>query len=147
MRRQYTFWAGHSLESGRDVLTRLLNRKFMPVVLTKQIDQAINQKTIFSVAELNIDHFRQVNDTYGHQAGDSVLQQLALILVNRLVEKLRESVERELFGLPEGKVLKVTISAGVACFSGHPDYQRLIRKADDALYEAKSLSRNRVIVA
>ncbi|MDO6823107.1 diguanylate cyclase [Marinobacter sp. 1_MG-2023] len=170
------FEQSNELESGRDVLTRLLNRKFMPVVLTRQIDQARKQDTCFGVVALDIDHFKQVNDTYGHQAGDVVLQQLALILLNnsrsgdylfrmggeefllvavdinkeqvqRLVEKLRVSVERELFRLPEENTLRVTISAGVSCFDGHPDYQRLIRKADDALYQAKSRGRNRVVIA
>lgn len=170
------FEQNNELESGRDVLTRLLNRKFLPVVLTRQIDQARRQKTSFAVMVLDIDHFKQVNDTYGHQAGDAVLQQLALILVNnsrsgdylfrlggeeflliavdmeksqikRLADKLRESVARETFRLPEGKTLNVTISAGVACFDNHPDHQRLIRKADDALYQAKSSGRNRVVIA
>lgn len=170
------FEQNNELESGRDVLTRLLNRKFLPVVLNKQIDQARKQKTSFAVVALDLDYFKQVNDTYGHQAGDSVLQQLALILVNksrsgdylfrmggeeflliavdmdkaniqRLVEKLRESVAHEPFRLPEGTTINITISAGAACFDGHPDYQRLIRKADDALYEAKNAGRNRVVIA
>ncbi|WP_161494493.1 diguanylate cyclase [Marinobacter salexigens] len=170
------FEQNNELESGRDVLTRLLNRKFMPVVLTRQIEQATKQNTSFAVVTLDIDHFKQVNDTYGHQAGDSVLQQLALILLNnsrsgdylfrlggeeflliavdmdgsqieRLAEKLRGRVEREKLLLPNGHAINVTVSAGVSCFDGHPDYQRLLRKADDALYKAKSSGRNRVVIA
>ncbi len=170
------FEQNNELESGRDVLTRLLNRKFMPVVFSKQVEQAMKQKTSFAVVALDIDHFKQVNDTYGHQAGDSVLQQLALLLVNntrsgdylfrlggeeflllavevkehhvkRLVEKLRERVERETFRLPGDDTLNVTISAGASCFDGHPDYQRLLKRADDALYQAKSSGRNRVVIA
>jgi len=169
------FERNDELESGRDVLTRLLNRKFMPVVLSKQISQSRAQKTGFAVLAIDIDHFKQVNDIHGHQAGDSVLQQLALILVNNsrsgdylfrlggeeflliavdmdatraraVGEKLRKSVEQESFLLHDGKELKATISVGVACFDGHPDYQRLLRRADDALYEAKNTGRNRVIV-
>ncbi|MET4001029.1 diguanylate cyclase [Marinobacterium sp. MBR-109] len=170
------FERNDELESGRDVLTRLLNRKFMPVVLSKQISQSRAQKTAFAVLAIDIDHFKQVNDVHGHQAGDSVLQQLALILVNNsrsgdylfrlggeeflliavdmdatrartVAEKLRKSVEQERFLLYDGKELKATISVGVACFDGHPDYQRLLRKADDALYQAKNSGRNRVVVA
>src|SRR5690554_570357 len=164
------------LEAGRDVLTRLLNRKFMPVVLSKQISQSRAQKTAFAVLAIDIDYFKQVNDVHGHQAGDSVLQQLALILVNNsrsgdylfrlggeeflliavdmdttraraMAEKLRKSVEQESFLLHDGQELKATISVGVACFDGHPDYQRLLRKADDALYQAKNSGRNRVVMA
>lgn len=170
------FERNDELESGRDVLTRLLNRKFMPVVLSKQVSQSRTQKTAFAVLAIDIDHFKQVNDIHGHQAGDSVLQQLALILLNNsrsgdylfrlggeeflliavdmdatrartVAEKLRKSVERESFLLYDGKELKATISVGVACFDGHPDYQRVLRKADDALYQAKNSGRNRVVVA
>jgi len=170
------FERNDELESGRDVLTRLLNRKFMPVVLSKQVSQSRTQKTAFAVLAIDIDHFKQVNDIHGHQAGDSVLQQLALILLNNsrsgdylfrlggeeflliavdmdatrartVAEKLRKSVERESFLLYDGKELKATISVGVACFDGHPDYQRVLRKADNALYQAKNSGRNRVVVA
>ena len=170
------FERNDELESGRDVLTRLLNRKFMPVVLSKQVSQSRTQKTAFAVLAIDIDHFKQVNDIHGHQAGDSVLQQLALILLNNsrsgdylfrlggeeflliavdmdatrartVAEKLRKSVERESFLLYDGKELKATISVGVACFDGHPDYQRVLRTADDALYQAKNSGRNRVVVA
>jgi diguanylate cyclase (GGDEF) domain len=170
------FERNDELEAGRDVLTRLLNRKFMPVVLSKQISQSRAQKTAFAVLAIDIDYFKQVNDVHGHQAGDSVLQQLALILVNNsrsgdylfrlggeeflliavdmdttraraMAEKLRKSVEQESFLLHDGQELKATISVGVACFDGHPDYQRLLRKADDALYQAKNSGRNRVVMA
>ena len=105
-----------------------------------------------------------------------MLQQLALILVNNsrsgdylfrlggeeflliavdmdstsaraMAEKLRKSVEQESFLLHDGQELKATISVGVACFDGHPDYQRLLRKADNALYQAKNSGRNRVVMA
>ena len=170
------FERNDELEAGRDVLTRLLNRKFMPVVLSKQISQSRAQKTAFAALAIDIDYFKQVNDVHGHQAGDSVLQQLALILVNNsrsgdylfrlggeeflliavdmdstsaraMAEKLRKSVEQESFLLHDGQELKATISVGVACFDGHPDYQRLLRKADNALYQAKNSGRNRVVMA
>ena len=170
------FERNNELEAGRDVLTRLLNRKFLPVVLGKQISQARAQNTSFAVLAIDIDYFKQVNDSHGHQSGDHVLQQLALILVNNsrsgdylfrlggeeflliavdmdakraraMAEKLRKSVERETFLLPDGKELHTSISVGVACFEGHPDYQFLVHRADDALYRAKNLGRNQVVVA
>ncbi|MBB5319627.1 diguanylate cyclase [Marinobacter oulmenensis] len=172
----HLFEQNNELESGRDVLTRLLNRKFLPVVLGKQISQARNRDNVFALLAIDIDHFKQVNDQYGHQSGDAVLQQLALILVNNtrsgdylfrlggeefmlvimdtdptrvrsIAEKLRRSVEQEAFRLPEGETLNVTVSIGVACFDGHPDYQKLMHRADAALYRAKHGGRNRVELA
>jgi len=172
----HLFEQNNELESGRDVLTRLLNRKFMPVVLSKQISQARDQDSSFAVIEIDIDYFKQVNDIHGHQAGDNVLQQLALILVNNtragdylfrlggeeflliavdtnttraksVAEKLRKSIEQEPFLLPDGKELHITISIGLASFNGHPDYELLMRKADEALYRAKNNGRNQVVAA
>lgn len=170
------FDQNNELESGRDVLTRLLNRKFLPVVLSKQLSLARTRHSSFSVLTLDIDHFKQINDTYGHHAGDSVLQQLSLILVNNsrsgdylfrlggeefmlilvdtdrtgarpMAEKLRKSVENEVFRLPQGINVNLSISIGVACFDGHPDYMQLLHKADEALYAAKNQGRNRVVMA
>jgi diguanylate cyclase len=170
------FDQNNELEAGRDVLTRLLNRKFLPVVLTKQIANAKARHSSFAVLMVDIDYFKQVNDTYGHQAGDSVLQQLALILVNNsrsgdylfrlggeefmlvlvdtdvtgarpMAEKLRKSVEQEAFLLPQGQKVHLTVSIGAACFDGHPDYMHLLHKADEALYQVKNNGRNQVIIA
>ena len=169
------FEQNSALEAGRDVLTRLLNRKFLPVVLNRQVGHARSHASVFSVLALDIDHFKRINDGFGHEAGDRVLQQLATVLVNssragdylfrlggeeflmllvdtdlsgarRAAEKLRRSVEREVFRLPQERRLNVTLSVGVACFNGHPDYQQLMRRADEALYEAKHSGRNRVVV-
>lgn len=171
----HLFEQSNALEAGRDVLTRLLNRKFLPVVLNRQVSHARSHGTPFSVLALDIDHFKQINDGYGHEAGDRVLQQLASLLVNtsragdylfrlggeeflmllvdtgldgarRVAEKLRRGVEQEVFRLPQERTLSVTLSVGVACFNGHPDYQQLMRRADDALYQAKHSGRNRVVV-
>tara|TARA_A100001518_G_C1187448_1_gene33937 strand:+ start:46 stop:564 length:519 start_codon:yes stop_codon:yes gene_type:complete len=169
------FEQNNELEAGRDVLTRLLNRKFLPVVLTRQVSHARSHGTPFSVLALDIDYFKQINDSYGHEAGDRVLQQLASLLINssragdylfrlggeeflmllvdtgldgarRVAEKLRRGVEQEVFRLPQDRTLNITLSIGVACFNGHPDYQQLMRRADDGLYQAKHSGRNRVVV-
>ena len=170
------FEQNNALEAGRDVLTRLLNRKFLPVVLNRQVSHARTHGTPFSVLALDIDYFKRINDSFGHDAGDRVLQQLATVLVNssragdylfrlggeeflmllvdtdlngarRTAEKLRASVEREVFRLPQDRTLNVTLSVGVACFNGHPDYQQLMRRADEGLYAAKHGGRNQVVVA
>lgn len=164
------------LESGRDVLTHLLNRKFLPVVMNKQINYARQHHRDFCVLLIDVDRFKDINDGHGHETGDIVLQQLASLLSNgcrsgdyvfrlggeeflmllvditaekaaKVAEKLRLGVEKEEFRLPHGLVLKATISIGLAQYTGHPDHQKLLNRADEALYIAKRQGRNRVVIA
>lgn len=164
------------LDAGRDVLTRLLNRKFLPVVMGKEVKYARDHRSTFAVLVIDVDHFKLVNDNHGHEVGDMVLQQLASVLLNvsrggdyafRLggeefllllvdvshaqalsaAEKLRRQVEEEEFRLPNGETLRVTVSIGVALHHGHPDYQQMLRRGDDAAYEAKRRGRNCVVAA
>ncbi|HTN65112.1 MAG TPA: diguanylate cyclase [Burkholderiaceae bacterium] len=170
------FQQNNELEAGRDVLTRLLNRKFLPVVLRKEVNYARQRGASFAVIAIDIDHFKQVNDIYGHEAGDMVLQQVAVLLSNssrggdyifrlggeefllllvdvdqdrafKAAEKLRQQVAAERFRLPQERTLTVTISIGLALHNGHPDYKRMLRRADDALYQAKHSGRNCIVVA
>ena len=164
------------LDAGRDVLTQLLNRKFLPVVLTKEVQYARQSASVFSIVSVDIDYFKKINDQYGHEGGDMVLQQAATVLGNNIrggdylfrlggeefllvlvdtsshgaasvAEKLRAQIEREAFHLPQNQHCKITISAGIATFDGHPDYQRILRQSDEALYRAKTEGRNRVVIA
>ena len=64
-----------------------------------------------------------------------------------VAEKLRAQIEREVFHLPQNQHCSITISAGIATFDGHPDYQRILRQSDEALYRAKAAGRNRVVIA
>lgn len=168
------FNTANELESGRDVLTRMLNRKFLPVVIGNEI--AIAQKTgqTFSVFSVDIDNFKSINDNFGHEAGDAILQQIAeilsshsragdyvfrmggeeflMILVDidsanamKVAQKLRRKVEAEKLQLTEGRRHQVTVSIGMATYNGHPDYQHLLRQADQAMYQAKQGGRNRVV--
>ncbi|MDD2926007.1 diguanylate cyclase [Rhodoferax sp.] len=168
------FEQNNELEAGRDALTRLLNRKYLPVVMSKEVHFARKRKSSFALLALDIDHFKLVNDTHGHEGGDAVLQQLGLILNNTcrggdyifrmggeeflmllvdvgsasammVAQKLRHQVEHEIFRLPLDKSLKLTISIGLTMYNGHPDYQHTLRLADDALYQAKREGRNRVV--
>lgn len=170
------FEQNNELEAGRDVLTRLLNRKYLSVVLNKQINYARSYRTSFAALSIDLDHFKQINDSYGHEAGDVMLQQFALLLLNKsragdylfriggeefliilvdvnddgaahTAEKLRQQIAAETFRLPHDGKIRVTASLGLAMFNGHPDYQQLLRRADDALYEAKRGGRNRVAIA
>lgn len=162
------------LESGKDALTQLLNRRFLPAILSREIELGRKQQKTFSLLLLDVDHFKTINDRYSHEAGDRVLQQLASILLNsmrsgdfvfryggeefllllvetdlaqaqRVAEKIRSRVEQEAFLLADQQVLRTTVSIGIAVHDGHPDYQRLINRADDALYRAKQSGRNRCI--
>jgi diguanylate cyclase (GGDEF)-like protein len=125
---------------------------------------------------LDIDHFKRINDTYGHAAGDAVLRQLAELLKRasraedlvfryggeefaavlpnataraavQIAERIRSVVEKYSF-LWEGQTIPVTLSIGVASLHGaEMDSQALIQASDAALFEAKRNGRNRVAVA
>lgn len=162
------------MESGSDALTHLLNRRFLPSILNREIGLARSKGIIFSLLLLDIDHFKAINDRYGHETGDRTLQQVAQTLsrlagsgdfvfryggeeflivcaemdaarAHLLAERIRKDVERQAVELPDHEPIPVTLSIGIATYDGHPDYQRLIRNADRALYRAKALGRNRTV--
>lgn len=168
------FNTANELESGRDVLTRMLNRKFLPVVIGNEITIAQKTGQRFSVLSIDIDHFKSINDNFGHDAGDMILQQTAEILsshsragdyvfrmggeeflmilvdindsnARKVAEKLRRKIEEEKLQLTDSRKHQVTVSIGVATYNGHPDYQHLLRQADQAMYQAKQSGRNRVV--
>ncbi|MEW6310892.1 MAG: diguanylate cyclase [Pseudomonadota bacterium] len=169
------FEQANDLEAGRDVLTRLLNRKFLPVVLSKEVLYSRQSGSTFGVLVIDVDHFKQVNDRYGHDGGDQVLQQVATLLASnsrggdyafrlggeeflmvlvdidaskalQIAEKLRKRIASETLRLQKGGELQVTVSIGMAVHDGHPDYERLLKRADEALYQAKHEGRNRCVV-
>ena len=158
-----------------DALTGLHNRRNVETLLHDMFEHSIRLQEPLACAMFDIDHFKSVNDTQGHQAGDAVLQQLAGILetaareidkVGRyggeefiallpgagledavtFAERTRQQVESHTFTF-EGGSLRRTISCGVAAFP-HPRIahcEALVKAADDALYVAKELGRNRVV--
>ena len=159
-----------------DPLTGLANRLLFDQVLRREVTRREKQNGQVLVIMLDIDHFKRVNDTWGHPVGDQVLRQISgifrknvrradlvarlggeefgVIISHRLVmgaemvaEKLRRKVEMEVFG-EEGETFPVTVSAGVAQFVfGEDDMESIVRRADEALYQAKRDGRNRVAVA
>jgi diguanylate cyclase len=164
------------VENGRDALTRLLNRRFLPSVLSREIHMAQTKGHSFAALLLDIDHFKVVNDVHGHEAGDMVLQQAAAIVVHavrngdfvfryggeevvvmlvevnaevaqRIAENIRKQFEATEFLIGQGRSLRATISIGLAMYDGHPDHQYLIGRADQAMYEAKAAGRNQVCIA
>jgi diguanylate cyclase (GGDEF)-like protein len=155
-----------------DGLTDVSNKKQLDNVLLKEIPRAQRHGRELSVAMIDIDHFKEVNDTYGHLAGDSVLRDLAGILQKRLRpddelgryggeefcailpetslegaakigEELRSLVESHAF-LVEGEQIKVTISIGIAELKKGMDIKAFYKSADEMLYQAKRNGRNRV---
>lgn len=161
-------------DSGRDSLTRLFNRRYLETVLKHEIECSLQNNLTFGLLMLDIDFFKKVNDTYGHDAGDKVLMQLASILthevragdfifrlggeeflivlsdvshpvLSRVGEKIRRVVESTTFKIDQTPNLGVTISIGAALHDGHPDFLRVIKATDEALYEAKKTGRNRVV--
>ncbi|WP_460749659.1 sensor domain-containing diguanylate cyclase [Marinomonas epiphytica] len=157
------------LDADTDPLTGAKNRRALQYVL----DAFHNENTRYSALCLDIDHFKSVNDTYGHDVGDQVLKKLVSIMnrfsrtydlvartggeefilvikdanledAMQIAERLRESIESEYFET----VNHITVSVGVACTDGNikgdlNTPDALLKKADKALYEAKHLGRNR----
>lgn len=170
------FEQANDLESGRDVLTRLLNRKFLPVVMGKEINYSRQSGHNFGVLAIDVDHFKKINDQHGHDGGDLVLQQVAGLLASStrsgdyafrlggeeflvvlvdvnaekamaVAEKLRQKLAGERFVMARGNSIHISVSIGVALYEGHPDYERLLQRADQALYQAKRDGRNRCVLA
>lgn len=160
-----------------DPLTGLFNRRFMKEAFDREIHRANRRKVQIGVMIIDIDHFKRINDNFGHDAGDLVLVTLAGLLkknirqedipcryggeefliilpemsveITRLrAEKLREIV-RQLDVKHLGLSLGViTASFGVACYPEHGKVlEEIVRAADAALYRAKEQGRNRVVVA
>jgi two-component system, cell cycle response regulator len=157
-----------------DSLTGLSNRRFILTQLTSAVSAARRHERALSIAMIDIDHFKAVNDAHGHAAGDRVLAAVAASMHENLraedqlgrlggeeflavlpdadapaAATAAEKLRSEVAGLElahEGTMLAVTVSAGWAEWEGEsPD--ELLRRADEALYEAKARGRNRVLGA
>jgi diguanylate cyclase len=167
------FQTASSVENGRDPLTRTLNRRFLPSVLSRELAMAQQDGTALSVLMVDIDHFKAINDRYTHSVGDLVLGQTAetllgsvrssdfvfryggeeflIVLVETaaeeaavIAERIRSDIQSHLVNVPAHGPLSISVSIGVATHEGHPDYEYLISGADRALYDAKNSGRNRV---
>lgn len=178
-RLRYSFEA--SLEMAvTDQLTGLYNRRYLASHLSAMFDRAFWTGRPLSIMILDLDHFKKINDTHGHDAGDKVLQEFAEKIRNSVrgidlacryggeeflvampdtdkkfasvvAERLRQEVAAQKIMLNGGRdELGVTVSIGIASSEDGPrddTAQRLIKRADEALYEAKSNGRNQVIQA
>jgi diguanylate cyclase len=158
-----------------DQLTGLLNRRGMEHALQRETARAARRHTALSIGLLDIDNFKKLNDTLGHQAGDSALKHLADVIRETLrpndvvaryggeeflillpdtgtaegievMVRLQRELTRRFF-LHDNERLLITFSAGVASFEPGEDQDSVIARADSAMYEAKRSGKNRVLPA
>lgn len=160
-----------------DGLTGLCNHRMFHLSLSQELQRARRFKHTLSMLMIDIDNFKQVNDNFGHIAGDSVLKELAqriqretrmvdsvyryggeeitLLLpetspndAKDIAERIRNVIERRPFTLGKNRTLQVTVSVGVASFPDHTNSpDELLSAADQALYQAKEGGRNQVRIS
>jgi diguanylate cyclase (GGDEF)-like protein/PAS domain S-box-containing protein len=159
----------------RDALTNLFNRRYLEETLERELARAKRESYPLCVIMMDLDYFKDVNDTYGHEAGDVVLKTLAetvtkqsrhgdfvcryggeefvLVMPNIGIEKAEERARKlhqmiDDLNIPYGRFnLNTTISMGIAWYPAHGETKEaLLRAADMAMYVAKNTGRNRVIV-
>ncbi len=162
--------------SNTDSLTRLYNRRYFMELLELEFQRSQRYQAKFALLMIDLDHFKDTNDSYGHLMGDRVLYEIGQILQENLrindvvgryggeefclfmpetdlkgalvvAERYRKRIE-DFVLVEQGHKLKVTLSVGVACYP-HPGINSvddLIRLSDNALYKAKRNGRNRVEV-
>jgi two-component system chemotaxis response regulator CheY len=157
-----------------DALTGLFNRRAIEEHAEAEFKLSLRKERPFSVIMLDVDHFKSVNDRFGHASGDLALQQVAKVLTEHLrsydrvgrwggeefilflsdtllkdatmvAERLRATIAETKITLDNGETLTVHISLGVACSGGKfSSLAEMIDAADQALYKAKQTGRNRV---
>lgn len=161
----------------RDPLTQAFNKRFFTEQLEKDFRHASRHELDLSLIILDIDHFKEVNDTFGHPAGDHVLQRLSAAILHalrsedafcrlggeefgvlmrdcglqeasQLAERIRSLVQGTAF-VYGGKEIQVTVSLGVRSYDAghHRCAQELLEDADRLLYRAKREGRNRVVTS
>ena len=157
-----------------DPVTELFNRRHITSLLAAECTRSIDDKSPFSILLIDIDSFKKINDTYGHQTGDYVLRQLAAVIASvewplktvgryggeeflvllpdapssqaaQIAERMRSIVESASISLNGEHIVSPTVSIGVSTANGWQGSPGdLIAIADEALYTAKTTGRNRV---
>jgi diguanylate cyclase (GGDEF)-like protein/PAS domain S-box-containing protein len=155
-----------------DELTELPNRRYINSFLDSRIKEFYELKIKFGLVMMDIDNFKKVNDTYGHDVGDLVLKNVAKTLISsyrqsdlvgrwggeeflavltgidensikKTTEKVRSLVENSVTKYSKGSI-NVTISAGVSLFNENDTLEKALKRVDDAMYKSKLGGRNRV---
>jgi two-component system cell cycle response regulator len=158
-----------------DALTGLYNRRYMETHVGTLVEQAVSRGKPLTVLVLDIDYFKSINDTHGHDAGDDVLREFALrirksirgidlacryggeefvvvmpetdlAVATIVAERLRRRIAGEPFPIQQGaRSTEVTISIGIAALGHGDNAASVLKRADQALYRAKRDGRNRVV--
>jgi diguanylate cyclase (GGDEF)-like protein len=162
-------------QATHDDLTNLFNRRHFMEIMNTAITDAIDSGKPLCLCIGDIDHFKEINDLYGHQMGDQVLATFSYLLTNKFpketiigryggdefcilfpfttaqeillnIEDIREKISKTSFKSETGETFGVKASFGIAEFTGKGKQRELFRLADKALYEAKAAGRNRTVV-
>jgi diguanylate cyclase (GGDEF)-like protein len=163
------------LEATHDPLTNLFNRRYLNETLTREFYRIVREKTSLCLVMLDLDNFKTLNDTYGHEAGDEVLKFIGVLLMNHVrgsdiacrfggeefvlvfnntsidkimprLEHIREEIEKAQIYFHNEVLQQVTVSIGVAQAPQQgTTINDIIRAADMALYTAKKAGRNKII--
>lgn len=157
-----------------DELCKTYNRQYSNELLAQLFDQSRNEHCSFSLLMMDIDDFKQINDQYGHPAGDSVLAQVASVAKNEMrnwdifgryggdefvvglyrsdsetamtvAERIRSSIEAAEFVLPDSSIVKASVSIGAASLQNDLTLDELVERADKKLYDAKHNGKNNVV--
>lgn len=160
-----------------DELTGIYNRRKFNEISFREFIRAKRNKTPLSIIIMDLDHFKTINDTYGHATGDDVLKTVAksisaslrsldifaryggeefiiclpetsIIAAQKVAERIRLCINERVFHDEQNNVFKISLSLGVAQIKEFSEtIEDAIRDADKALYEAKNLGRNKVFVS
>jgi diguanylate cyclase (GGDEF)-like protein len=159
----------------RDELTKVYNRKYLDFQIKNIMKEAIEFNSTFGILFFDIDHFKNVNDTYGHNIGDEVLKMvsstinsnirnidilgrwggeefIAIVRVDKIdelkmiAEKLRIKVSESTYLIDSKRKISVTISIGGTLFDKNDDISKLISRADSNMYNSKENGRNNVTI-
>lgn len=162
-------------QATHDELTGIANRRAVVAQLQRELTRAKRQNARCSVALFDIDFFKRVNDTWGHPAGDRVLEWVTKMIGKSIrpydtlgryggeeflmvmpgadrdaaisiADRARTAIQNQAC-MVNGKEIRITISAGIATSSADTDFDALLQLADNALYRAKETGRNRVVTA
>jgi diguanylate cyclase (GGDEF)-like protein len=158
----------------RDPLTGLYNRRFLQEALEREVCRSVRRRAPIGIILLDLDHFKQLNDTFGHHAGDTLLRAVANLLQSRVrggdvlcryggdefsnilpdaslentlhrAEELRQAVKLLRVQSGGSAIEPITISLGAAAYPDHGEtLESLLRHADVGLYEAKAAGRDEV---
>lgn len=173
-RKLFTLAEKFHVASQTDELTGLANRRALREKLADEVARSLRNDNDFAIIICDVDHFKRINDRYGHSAGDAALRHLAerikpvlrkydvparwggeefMVLLpdtepvegKSIAERIRCEVDKGLFMATDGEEIALTISCGVGNWKSHQDLDELIRITDDRLYRAKAMGRNRIV--